>query len=678
MPVLLQSLSKKTGVDFRCNAALEDEVLFVTVKDAPIRELMDEIAQVTHASWEKADGGFFLRRTPKQEAQDAKADIAVNAAQLRKGLAKAIASGRQGAWTPERAKANFERLAELNKKLGSAQLTPAIAMPLYEEQRGRGVGERGMNRVLAAIDLSIFADQLPWQRRSYVLSPNQFQWKLPTAATTTLKDFLSEEHALDAQIAGLDNAARRDAAQELGRYGLRLTPVGDSANVMVTTNMIGAQFMEIRVLFYDDAGGLIDLGSKLVDLSPEPDLTALDGLATWGKTVVTMPDAAVGWMAAPGRRGPVSPDELALVSHPVLHDPLGIAFDQPLAGLAKASNLDIIAALPDDCLREMLKESCTLADFCTRLGRWESFRMDKGRLLMSPLRRGSAYTLRARRKPLEGLFATVARHIPTLDDTSAYVLAQRDGAAVSGIEGVLFEWNRCTRMQYEAMMGVDSDVSGYRSRLKFYGLLSAHEKDQMADEGIPYRNLTAAEKALVTQWIYSGETNLFVILDPAEQEAIRRHGELGEMSIFDRDPVYMMPRGIPDDALVTLKVVQTRAAHVITPAGWRGIEECIELGYILYQQEKGEFLDPNMGYPNVANSKMAPAWQRQLNFTLQFSRQVSDRFSLADSTLVNSNYGPYSQLPPEWLKPLTDTLERYKKYFREAPAQKESPPPPGQ
>lgn len=676
VPVILDRLSKQTGIQLRCNAALDDEVLFISVRDIGLSDLMDEIKDVTHASWEKVDGGFLLRRTPQQEAQDAKADAAINLSLLRKGLAKDIEQGRKRAWTPEEAQANFARLAEIRKMLAVGQISREIADPLYDEQRNRGVGVRAAQRVFAAIDLSTFADQLPWQRRTYVASPNQFQWKLPAAATATLRDFLAEEREIDARLQGLEKEARESVGQELGRYGLRFVPVGDSAHVMATTQIVGTHFMDIRVVFYDDDGALIDFGSRFVDLSPEPDLSAVDGIASWGTAQVSMTALAVGWAAGEYPGAPLSPEDLALVSHPMLHDPLGIVFDEPLTGLVKASNLDIVAALPDECAREMIKGKCTLTDFCTRLGHWESFRMHDGRLLLTPIRRGIAYSVRARRKALEDLFAVCAQHIPTLDDTSAYVLAQRDGAAVSGLESVLLAWNRCTRTQYEAMMGVGSDVGGYRSRLKFYGLLSTHDKDRMANGGMAFRDLTPRERALVDTWLFSGDSTLFVVLDPAEQEAYRKRMELVGPPMFDRDPIYMMPGGVPEDSIVTLKIVQTRAAHVISPTGRRQIEDCIDLGYILSQQERGEWLDPTMGYPNVATSKMAPAWQRQINFVLQFERRLSDRFSLADATMVNSTYGPYGQLPSEWLKPLNDTLESYRKYFKSIPAEKQSTPPP--
>src|SRR5688572_96530 len=59
---LIPLLSEESGIPLLCSNAVARDVLLLTCRDAPLKEVMDRIAYVAGAEWVKFDGGFRLTR----------------------------------------------------------------------------------------------------------------------------------------------------------------------------------------------------------------------------------------------------------------------------------------------------------------------------------------------------------------------------------------------------------------------------------------------------------------------------------------------------------------------------------------------------------------------------------------------------------------------------------------
>jgi hypothetical protein len=84
---LLADLSKQTGVRLFAPNPIDDEIVLVSVKQMPLKELMDHLAYVTDGEWfQQKDGSYHLVRSPKLARERREQDNE----QILKGLQRAL------------------------------------------------------------------------------------------------------------------------------------------------------------------------------------------------------------------------------------------------------------------------------------------------------------------------------------------------------------------------------------------------------------------------------------------------------------------------------------------------------------------------------------------------------------------------------------------------------------
>ena len=678
MPVVLEKLSKLSEVELNSSPALEDEVLFVSVKDAPLNELMNEIAQVTHCSWEKkTNGGFELIRPSRQASRDVADDRALNLALLRKALASDEVRGRRKPWSPEEGGASLERMHEINGRLASGKEPPANREADYRTINELSVVNRAVDRLLAATDLSIFADQRPWEYRRYFPNANQFQFVLPDSAVATLGGFVTEEQYLQAKIGDIHGSDRFQVAQKFGSFGFYEQPVQPPILVLVKTRLIAPPQFDWEVLFCDGEGRLIESGHKIASVLPEPDLRTLVGIEQWGKVKVAFPRfVARLYTGVPGTN---SQAEKFLVAHPLEHDPLGAVFDDALTSLGAGLHQDIVAALPDECMQDVARSEVSLSDFCKGLGSWVTFRADNGRLLLTPIRRAEAFDLRAKRRPLEALLKACGNGLPTIEDAATYVLAQNDNACYSPLESNVLGWNDAAPYVEPAIMPICGGLPSQRFQLKFYGLLSDAQKVRMTAGGVRYGELAPDQQDLVAHWVYATSDRFDARPTDAELNAERAAGRTGErlqLPELAGEPTIGLAGGIPNNALIKLDVQKSHSLFLLGQQVGQKVWDCSSIGYVAARQEHGEWLDGLGGSPIVSRYKMEPAWQRHLAFSIQYSPHLSERFFMSDASLAETNAVSMEQLPAAWLSEVNETLNYYRKMFKNDDARQQQTTPP--
>src|SRR5215213_4224587 len=74
LPVILKQLSARTSTELRCTTAFEDEVIFLSIKERSLDDVLKRLAEVTHGDWEKSGAIYVLKRSSRQTAQDEKAE----------------------------------------------------------------------------------------------------------------------------------------------------------------------------------------------------------------------------------------------------------------------------------------------------------------------------------------------------------------------------------------------------------------------------------------------------------------------------------------------------------------------------------------------------------------------------------------------------------------------------
>ncbi|HTQ11246.1 MAG TPA: hypothetical protein VMI31_14365, partial [Fimbriimonadaceae bacterium] len=636
--------------------------------------LMDNLAHVAHAEWVKSGSAYWLRRTQSEISQDEKAETALNLKCIRDKLAKDQADGKPKRWTDEEEKAKLDAVQSAYEYLKDGGHTSMEAHSKFGDVEGFALSERATNRLFAAIDAGIFAEMRPGETRIYNLHPNRYQYQLPDSATAALPDLLAEESYVDRRTSGLGRQEAQEVDRQLGRNrGPEAGPIQPPIDVMVKARMGSAGIIDCTANFYDAAGQIFEEGLKWFYSNPDLAEAKLEGVGEWGGEKIS-PNELLRQTTGQG-----APSESSPLAHPLSHDPLGIVVDAGLTKLTERVQRNVVGALPDGCIRvlsDLAEQGTTLGTFCTQLAGQESFEEKSDVLLLAPICQAEAYKQRASRKALDDYVQLARKGMPTLDDAAKYVLEQNDGAGNSGIEDVVFHWNGCDYGD-ETPTTVGSDARGDRSKLKFYGLLTQAQRQRMAQNGLIYGSLTPEQKELLEHWIYSSDDLMLRFdLTPAEQESLRAEfratGRIRVESFLEKEPTYALVNGIPDDALLRLSLAVEPSALVISLDGRRRMDDCASIGYILSQQEHGEFLEPGAGFQNIAESAMIPGWRRTFTFAFRYTPRLSETFQLSESALAGSEAIKYDQLPEQWLKPLKDTLDRYRKLDD----QTRNPPPP--
>jgi hypothetical protein len=664
MPVLLAQVSKLANAELRCSPAFEDEVLFVSVKDKPLDLLMKQIAEVCHAEWRKEDGATRLYRSPARVAQDVKEDQTLNLSCIKASLESRI-RGAKPAMTAEQETAHLKEMAKMSEAAVAESNSPSMRNQLYDRLRNMGLAQAAINRLFASIDLSTFASQPPWEHRLYAIEPNRYQYPLGPKAAGVIAPFVKEENFLIGTINALDDEKRGISRSTYARNGDYFSPILEPASVFVEGRAYECDHLQLEAMFLDAEGYAIDSAGTNVSLWPDEDpAKSLPDIAKWGAKRLVFSDRTKATINAKAVDSPFGPPD-PMAAKPLEKDPLSFIFDEPLSQLSDEAAHGIVAALPDEIARSgagMVTEEQTLRDLCQLLTRYESVRDEDGTLVITPRKRAQAYSLRAKRKPLQELVAIGRSRPVTVDEAGGYALKQNDFAAVTYLEQMVVNYNQASSRSLEWLAG----SLAYREYAKLYASLSPAQRTRIVTEGLRYSELTSHQRDIVDFWTYSCDPHFAV----SHNKIDRKRGYF----VLDRIGSVCLPDGVPLDTLFTMKLKREKSALLVAPNGGRQIDSCTSIGYVLYQQERGEF-GSDLGYKNIASCKLTPATETTYEFDIAYTPQITDGYTLHDAKIESAISVSWKDLPPEWLKPLTDTLEYYRKMNLPSRGH-QSPPPP--
>src|SRR5688572_17682256 len=103
---VLEKLSPLCGRRLMTSPATRDEILILSVKDVPVKTLLDRIAEATCAEWTHESDGWRLIRSPKLDQEQEARHYRMEADRIREGQAKLRKSLQdQGAFDSSQAKA---------------------------------------------------------------------------------------------------------------------------------------------------------------------------------------------------------------------------------------------------------------------------------------------------------------------------------------------------------------------------------------------------------------------------------------------------------------------------------------------------------------------------------------------------------------------------------------------
>lgn len=175
---VVERISAETQIPMAAFGDLKGYPVYINVKDVSVRELLEKLADVAGAEWEKKDNSYYLT-----------ADSSVRNQQEKKGDADLIAAIEATITQapPERKKIDFEAIAKKGEN------NPQEAMKFVGEIFGQmfqaDEGTMEMLRIIGSKDLSSIVEG-----RRVVLSstPTQMQGLLPAKATNAIRAYMKK------------------------------------------------------------------------------------------------------------------------------------------------------------------------------------------------------------------------------------------------------------------------------------------------------------------------------------------------------------------------------------------------------------------------------------------------------------------------------------------------------
>lgn len=185
---VLLELSGQTHVELQCSQDLAGEPIILRLKQVPLKEVMDKIAQVTCGEWVKRDKAIELRRSPEAEKRHLQA-IAQRVEQLKLSIAELRAASRADRPLTK------DEAAQMAASMSLAILKPDADVNLMPKDHP---SQRFLTKALEHADLAQIAE-LSSGQIAFASSPGILQTELP-GMDGLLEEFTISQNLLTSEL----------------------------------------------------------------------------------------------------------------------------------------------------------------------------------------------------------------------------------------------------------------------------------------------------------------------------------------------------------------------------------------------------------------------------------------------------------------------------------------------
>lgn len=658
VPAIVKELAGLTGRPLKTSPEVENEVIFVSLGESDPDRLMALIAKADSAEWVEKDGQFVLTRSGSLRRKQERDDLRETARLLERQVSKVLVKGDQVEPSDDTAKDWIVKTQNPPK----VATNYAAYMDFDLRARDWSPAGRMLSRVLRSLPAEDLAAIEIGHTIRWSTHPTRIQGRLPLDEAS-LNQYIRERNHLASLLVKIEKEDIRNDAAMYFRMRQRATvPVSGAHSVLLLANR-SLERVELTLATYGTEGTLLDLASVTLNLDGE-EPAALPGQSRWAKENL-QPGAMWKSIINGIVRNPMDPAQIRLAMDPVVNDPLALFQSDAMQTLTAAIGTPLLCRIPDEaCLASeaILQSSPNLGDYARALQGSIRFSEDGGvqvGLARFPSVSGS---LKANRNVLKGFLANLKEYrLPSLDFISNYAMKAGDGPVISGVEGLLC---RATGLfePYFQIEAIADYSSGGRDLLRFYANCPPlQQKALWAGNVIPFGQLTPGSQRELQSAVLTRSTTV-------DFDSLEAPQNVDPTSYVDG-----LTAGMPVSAKAKLE-------PFVTTKLTSGIEctlEASSIGYILAQQEKGEWHDERFGYPRVQQSKFIPGMKGNMTLSIGLFAHGSVSKRLADYQIDPKAVAvAYDALPPSHLKPLMKTLEYYRKVYREAGSTTESNPPP--
>ena len=669
---VLAELSRQAGVPLLCTTQFRNDVLVLRLKDVPLKDAMDKIAETVYGDWQPEGNGFRLVRTSQQSARErAKIeadDLQTASAAIQK---KKDAVAKMAAFND----AEANSLIEATRKAG-IRADGDFDRNEYERQRqlaSRAPAARLIDRILAGFlprDLIRIKDGM---RVVFSTQPTRMQVALPGRAERALEDFLREQAIYSAAAKAHPRTDQQRVyysnATEFEQTGENLQKV--LLIVTAPTQQIAGMRWSVELKLVGPKGRYLtsitgDLGASDANamMPPKPDPKEATFDFRPSPTTASVLKFARAMMGTQGMvsMGKMNADSIQVLSHPEKVEPLSLGCSELLIQGAEARGKNLVAVPSDEmaatCLWSlaasdkptwtMVRSGFTMAD--------GEFYEDDGWITVRAKDSLKAREFRVDRQALGKLLQSiVAKGRLALDDAVAFAMGSpRDEMDI-------------ITMMHTSLISGEQTLNGLQDfdALRIYGGMNAVQK-QNANSTTPMTIgvLTPVQRQALVRMVYQSSRGMTASYDAAlspddAQEGIYWGSTSGE-------PTEALPDGLPNSSTYSLMV---STAEVVKPEdpgsrSW-SVNNCFTADMLagqIYMQDHVDKFPWMANQGRISFDKVRYGSERTYNFSFRFTKTMGLDRALKDATLGEPM--PLTSVPKSFLdalaKATAEQADRYK------------------
>lgn len=647
---VLGELSVQTHIQIEAVPEINNEIVLVSVTNAPIDTVLRGLAKTVEGEWKLQ--GSVLRLVVDKETR-------------RKNERKEL---------QKKALAIAEAIKERAKKSDS---TPGLT------------ADGLITRLLQGIDPTVLADLGPNGRLVFSTDPNRLQLSFGAGATEQIDAFIKNHNAnLPSAAEGIDKALsnldqkQADAIKALTQNETKVIGQVRKGLLVVTKMSLGIMDMtQIQLKLYDSSGKTAFTGQSILSLKGD-EMSQLISAATTKKKPETnakstpieysddskeLDNSTKGMIM--GNYGlHFSPELQVKLMNPTKSDPLSFSASDELLSYARSRGKSIIACVPDSAggmsYASLTGGNMTVetVDRDLHAGKKMQILDESSIILIEPAHPALERSLRVDRVALETLLKrSQGKMIPSLDDMADYAKSSPD-PSLGGVGQ--------TYITLFVPGGSQQGLGGPTNwnMLRFYADLSPDSRNSLRQGAkLSLGSLSSIQRNCLESIVYSSNSGLSVARETKQEPQPFYMQIMGASTNIDyRDePTEALPNGIPNDGFLDLAVSQEPFGFPVASNGNHNIGamavlDADELAIFKMLKEDKNFSQFASFMPKFGQMKVGS--RELLNFTFHFSQDISSKQVLKDHHLPdNAQIYSENDLPADFQKLIGVKLDEFKK-----------------
>ncbi|MFI5386847.1 MAG: hypothetical protein ACHQ50_12095 [Fimbriimonadales bacterium] len=637
-------LAEKSGMKIACSTAMDKEILILRLQDAPVDQVMAQIAAVTSGTWSKeGETSYLVPNSSMRSGEEIK---------LRQRLAAKIADA-------------LKKQADAFAK--AAKTTPAQQPAVPAMFAGIGAGNEAMTKLALAIGANQLASVDEGGRVVFSSNPTRMQRSLPGGANAIIDEFVADYNkraALAKQDEPAKNEVDPNMAAFMELFGNRMKkpqPITTApAKALVVASRRG-MFMgyTLELKLYDAQGKMLansslplvtdmpfDPQSILKPAAPPKNEGQEIQLSALAKELYSA-NRSFGSLGSGGAGNlKLSKELMVALRDPVEHDPLSFVHSEALIATAQQRNEQLVADLPDGVTSVfddlVAKGKLTPESFLSDIKGEDKAQIQEGNgwIVISAANPVKARKERTDRVALRSLIQVAqAQGYLGLDTLASYAVSNEaplEGAPASMMYVMLF----APGAMQQGMMGMVN-----WEMLRLYGMLDSGQRQALRQgTRLQFGQLAPGQQTQVSKMLFGADEVLTVETqqpgrpkqDPLTElitSQIERYTG-GNESDYRSEPTEVMAGGLPANGYIVVNFSTEPVAQAQTMSSDFGRAAALgpmELGMLKFFKEDPSVSQLSGQIPTLDDLKVGS--RSVYNFSFYVAPLVSEKQQLNDDII---------------------------------------------